>query len=71
MRRFRRLGLLERGALIGLAVITLVAIFGPLVAPHSVNLPSGKPLAAPTLNICSAPTTSAATCSLASSPACA
>ena len=50
MRRFRGLGLLERGALIGLAVITLIAIFGPLIVPHSVNLPSGKPLAAPTLN---------------------
>jgi peptide/nickel transport system permease protein len=50
LRRFRRLGLLERGALIGLAVITLIAIFGPLLVPYSVNLPSGKPLAAPSLH---------------------
>jgi peptide/nickel transport system permease protein len=50
LRRYRRLGLLERGALVGLVVITLVAAIGPLVVPHSVNLPSGKPLAAPSWN---------------------
>src|SRR5262249_1838109 len=45
-RRFRRLGLLEQTALVGLAVITLIAAFGPLLVPHSVHLPSARPLPA-------------------------
>jgi peptide/nickel transport system permease protein len=50
LRRFRRLGLIEQVALGGVVVITLAAALGPLLAPESVNLPSGSPLAAPSLH---------------------
>jgi peptide/nickel transport system permease protein len=50
LRRFRRLGAFEQLALVGLLVITLIAILGSVLAPDSVNLPAGPPLAAPSLH---------------------
>jgi peptide/nickel transport system permease protein len=50
LRRFRRLGVIEQLALGGVVLITLVAALGPLLAPESVNLPSGLPLTGPSLH---------------------
>lgn len=43
----RRLRFSDRAAMIGLAAVILIAVFAPLIAPHSATAPSGPPLDSP------------------------